>query len=257
MMNILMIGDVIGDPGCEAVRKLLPGIKKQYSVDLVVVNAENSAKGNGVNPTSALHLQTSGCDILTGGNHTLYKTNVYSMLENSPFVLRPANLPRCCPGKGWTMIDMGPFCIAVVNLIGQVFMGASNSPFEAADQILKQIDTPNVLVDFHAEATGEKGALARYLDGRVSAIVGTHTHVQTADACILPKGSGFITDVGMTGPINSILGINADFVIKKMTTHSPVTFEVASGPCCMHAVLIGIDPKTGRCESMQAIAVET
>ncbi len=255
-MNLLLIGDVVSEPGCACVRRLLPALKKQYAVDLVVANAENSAVGNGMTPHSAKYLLDSGCDILTGGNHTLRRREVFPLLCENPHILRPANFPRACPGRGLFVYDKGKYQVAVINLIGQVYLEAGNSPFETANRLLRKLETPIVLVDFHAEATGEKGALGYYLDGRVSAVIGTHTHVQTNDARILPKGTGFLSDVGMVGPTESILGVAPRCVVRRMTTHLPTRFEVEDTPCGFHAVLLAIDEATGRCTDIQTLAID-
>lgn len=246
-MNILFIGDIVSQPGCNILRNKLPSLKKQYAVDLVVANGENSAVGNGILPKSANFIFDSGVDVITLGNHTFKRREIYDYLETTPNIIRPANYPKGTYGQGYCVYDMGRVRVAVVNLIGQVYLEPNRCPFETADSILKRLDTNIILVDFHAEATGEKGALAYYLDGRVSAVLGTHTHVQTADERILPKGTGYITDVGMTGPIESVLGVNPKCIVRKMTTHLPTRFEVTDDPCKLNAVLLKIDEKTGRC----------
>lgn len=248
-----MIGDIVSDPGCATVRKCLPGLKEQHKIDLVIANAENSAVGNGTTPKSAKHLLDSGCDILTGGNHSFKRREFYQMLDENDYVLRPSNFPKGCPGKGVCVYDMGSCSVAVINLTGQVYMDVNDSPFKEVDKIIKKLDTKNIIVDFHAEATGEKGALAHYLDGRVSAVIGTHTHVQTADECILKGGTAFLSDVGMTGPMDSILGVAPECVVKRMTTHLPVRFEVNNTPCKLNAVVLDLDEKLGKINKIETI----
>ena len=256
-MRILCIGDVVGSKGCAFVREKLPTMKKFYNVDAVICNGENSADGNGVLPTSADSLFASGVDVITLGNHTFRRKEIFSYLEESPFIIRPINYPESTtPGVGKCVLDLGRTQITVINLMGNVYMGDSLAcPFETMDKVLKDTDTKITIVDFHAEATGEKGALAHYLDGRVSAIFGTHTHVQTADEQILPKGTGFITDVGMTGPQNSVLGIKSELIVEKLKGKLPVRFEVAQNPCKLDAVLFDIDNSSGKCIAVERISV--
>ena len=256
-MRILCIGDVVGSKGCAFVREKLPSMKKYYNADVVICNGENSADGNGVLPTSADSLFASGVDVITLGNHTFRRKEIFSYLEDSQFIIRPINFPESTtPGVGKCVLDLGRAQITVINLMGNVYMGDSFAcPFETMDKVLKDVDTKITVVDFHAEATGEKGALAHYLDGRVSAIFGTHTHVQTADEQILPNGTGYITDVGMTGPVNSVLGIKSELIIEKLKTMLPVRFEVAQNPYKLDAVLFDIDNSSGKCLSVERISV--
>jgi metallophosphoesterase (TIGR00282 family) len=189
-MNILALGDVVGGVGCRFLRKHLPSLKKMKGIDLVIANGENSADGNGLTPTSAQYLFDSGVDVITTGNHSFRRRESYDFYDSCPYLLRPANFPSSAPGKGFCVVDMGRIQVGVVNLMGVVYLESMESPFDVADRLLSQ-DLPKItLVDFHAEATGEKGALASYLDGRVSAVFGTHTHVQTADERVLPGGTG-------------------------------------------------------------------
>ena len=256
-MKILCIGDVVGSKGCAFVREKLPSLKKFYQVDAVICNGENSADGNGVLPASADSLFASGVDVITLGNHSFRRKEIYPYLEESPFIIRPINYPEATtPGVGKCVLDLGRVQITVINLMGNVYFGENlNCPFETMDKVLKNVDTKITVVDFHAEATGEKGALAHYLDGRVSAVFGTHTHVQTADEQILPKGTGFITDAGMTGPINSVLGIKSELIIEKLKCKLPVRFEVAQNPYKLDAVLFDIDDSSGKCVNVQRISV--
>ncbi|MBQ2688298.1 MAG: TIGR00282 family metallophosphoesterase [Clostridia bacterium] len=256
-MRILCIGDVVGSRGCTFVREKVPALKKHYGIDAVICNGENSADGNGVLPTSADSLFASGVDVITLGNHSFRRKEIYSYLEESPFIIRPINYPASTtPGAGKCVLDLGRSQVTVINLMGNVYFGDNlNCPFETMDKVLSEVETKIVIVDFHAEATGEKGALAHYLDGRVSAVFGTHTHVQTADEQILPKGTGFITDVGMTGPVNSVLGVKSQLVIDKLKCKLPVRFEVAQNPYKLDAIIFDIDDSTGKCRAVERISV--
>lgn len=244
-MVILAIGDVVGSGGCEFVRAHLPALKKLYNVDLVIANGENSADGNGITPLSAEHLFTSGVDVITTGNHVFRRKEIVPFLEDNRYILRPANYPSGTPGNGTCLIDTGKVSVCIINLIGTVFMDNYDNPFAAVDSILKQIG-PDVikLVDFHAEATSEKRSLGYYLDGRVSAVFGTHTHVQTADEEILPKGTAYITDLGMTGPAVSVLGVNPKLTIQRFLTKMPVRFVNAGAPYFLSGAVFEIDNKT-------------
>lgn len=246
-MQVLCIGDVVSSAGCDMVRKKLPGLKERYKLDLVIANGENSANGNGITPDSAEHLLNSGVDVITLGNHTFRQNSIITYLDEHPQVIRPLNFPKDTAGNGYYIHDLGYMQIAVVNLIGQVFMEPNNSPFEAIYELLPKLDAKVIIVDFHAEATSEKGAMGYALDGKVSALFGTHTHVQTGDAQVLPNGTGFITDLGMTGPTGSILGVEPSKVIYKMTTHMPVHFSNPETPCKMDGVIFDIDEKSGKC----------
>ncbi len=253
-MNILCIGDVVGSIGCAHLQKALPRVKRELAVDICVVNGENSADGNGILPQSAAAIFTAGADVITGGNHTFRRREIYEELDRNEFLLRPANLPDGTPGRGMTVIDRGRYQVAVVNLQGTVYMESLACPFETLDKLLAEAGNPRFcIVDFHAEATAEKKALAFYADGRISALFGTHTHVATADEQILPQGTGFITDVGMTGPVLSCLGVKPELSIEKMRTKLPVRFAVADGECAMDGVLFTLDDKTGRTVEVRRI----
>lgn len=255
-MNILAIGDVVGSIGCRFLRAHLPQLKKIKGIDLVIANGENSADGNGITPTSAEFLFSSGVDVITAGNHTFRRRESYDMFDTEEFLLRPANFPAGAPGHGLCIVDRGRIQVAVLNLMGTVYLESMDCPFATADSLLKQPLPKIVLVDFHAEATGEKGALGYYLDGRVSAVFGTHTHIQTADARILPNGTGFITDLGMTGPAESVLGVKPQLVIEKLRTKMPVRFDLVSeGPCHMDCCLFQIDEKTGKTLSVERVCI--
>ena len=255
-MNVLCIGDVVGSIGCRHLQDVLPRIKRELAVDVCIVNGENSADDNGITPASAKYIFDAGADVITGGNHTFRRHEFYEVLEENAFLLRPANLPAGTPGRGWTMVDRGRYQVTVINLQGTVYMESLTSPFEVLDNLLKEAGNPKFcIVDFHAEATAEKRALAAYADGRISALFGTHTHVATADEQVLAGGTGFITDIGMTGPIHSCLGVRTELSIEKMRTKLPVRFATAEGPCAMDGVLFTLDNATGKCVSVKRIRV--
>lgn len=255
-MRILCVGDVVGSAGCAHLRQVLPPIKRQYGVDVCIVNGENSADGNGITPASARHILDSGADVITGGNHTYRRREFWELLDDTPGLLRPGNYPAGSPGVGLYMVDKGRFQVAVINLMGVVYMEPLACPFDTLDGLLEQAGHPRFcVVDFHAEATAEKKALAYYADGRISALFGTHTHTATADEQILPNGTGFLTDVGMTGPVNSVLGVRPEQSVQKMRGKLPVRFAVADGPCMMNAVLFTLDDKTGRATAVERLDV--
>lgn len=256
-MNILCVGDVVGSAGCNHLRRVLPGIKRQYSVDVCIVNGENAADGNGLTPSAAEHIFSSGADVITGGNHIFRRRELYDVLDSTPALLRPGNYPSGAPGHGIYVVDRGRYQVTVINLIGVVYMEPLADPFDTLDALLKKAENPKYcIVDFHAEATAEKKALAYFADGRISALVGTHTHVQTADEQILPSGTGFITDIGMTGPIQSVLGIRPEQAVSKMHGKLPVRFSTADGPCRMNSVLISLSESTGKAVEIERVNVE-
>lgn len=257
-MNILCIGDVVGSAGCRALQKALPTLKKIKKIDAVIVNGENSADGNGILPSSAENILSCGTDLITTGNHVFRRREIYDFLDESSFVIRPANYPKSAPGRGISYIDMGFSKIAVINLIGTVYMESNACPFETADEMIKEAernDAKIIMIDFHAEATAEKKALAFYLDGRVSAVFGTHTHTQTADEQILPGGTGFISDLGMTGPYLSVLGVKPELAISKMKDKLPVRFMPADGENILNGCIFGIDKSSGKCERVERIGL--
>ncbi|MBE6823110.1 MAG: TIGR00282 family metallophosphoesterase [Ruminococcaceae bacterium] len=254
-MNILAIGDVVGSIGCRFLRDHLPQFKKAKGVDLVIANGENSADGNGITPVSAQYLFDSGVDVITTGNHSFRRRESYDLYDSCDTLLRPANFPPAAPGKGVCIVDMGRIQVGVINLMGIVYMDSLDSPFDKADRLLTEGLPKITLVDFHAEATGEKRSFAYYMDGRVSAVFGTHTHVQTADECILPNGTAYLSDLGMTGPIHSVLGVKPELVIQKMRTKMPVRFDLADGPCEMDGILLHIDEKTGKAVSVERFQI--
>jgi len=251
-----MVGDVVGKPGREAILETVPALKTKYQVDFVIVNAENAAGGIGITPDIAQTLlQRGGVHVLTLGNHAWGKRDIYPYLDTESRLLRPANYPPGAPGRGWGVFNCSAGKIGVVALQGRTFMEQVDDPFRAIDAILEDLasKTRVICVDFHAEATSEKQAFGWYVDGRVSAVVGTHTHVQTADERILPGGTAYLTDVGMTGPMDSIIGMRRDIVIPKFLSGLPARFEVADEEAQLCAVLIDVDATTGRAQSVQRL----
>lgn len=253
-MKLLMIGDVVGDIGCRFLARKLPALKREHHIDLVVVNGENSADGNGITAESAHALFAAGADVITTGNHAFQRKNELSLFENESIV-RPANYSAACPGRGYTIADLGSSQAAVINLQGVLFLEPLDNPFDTMDRLLAEIDTPNIFVDFHAEATSEKRALGHYLAGRVTAVIGTHTHVPTADACILGGHTGYLTDVGMTGAEDSVLGVKKEIAIDRLRLHVPIRFEEAEGACWLCGVLVEYDKKTGKCAKIDNLIV--
>lgn len=253
MKNLLFIGDVVGKSGCDFLASRIYSLKKKYSIDITVVNGENSAQGNGITAYSAgLIRNNCGADVITTGNHC-YKRRDSLAIYNEDYIIRPANFPEGCCGKGVSIIDMGAFKAAVVNLMGTVYMDALDNPFTVIDNILKEIDTPNIFVDFHAEATAEKKAMGYHLSGRVTAVMGTHTHVQTADESIIAGHTGYITDAGMTGPEESVLGVEIKPAVDKLRFKYPVRFREAETPCFINGVVITFDEKVGKCAKITRI----
>lgn len=257
-MNILAVGDIVGECGTAFLLKKLPIIKKLYGVDFTVVNGENSAKGNGISVQSANDIFNAGADVITTGNHVWHKKEINEFLEENPFILRPENYPKGVAGRGYTLFDCGRYCVCVINLLGTIYLEPLDSPFEAADRVLAEVKDKAkiILVDMHAEATSEKKAMGYYLDGRVSAVLGTHTHIQTADEQILPKGTAYITDLGMTGAIHSVLGVKTDIIIKKFLTRLPLHFEQETGEAMLNAALIEIDEKSGKAVKIERLNIQ-
>ncbi len=256
-MNILTVGDVVGTAGCEFFRAVLPAFKRLKSIDLCIVNGENSAAGNGMTPFSAQYLLDNGADFITGGNHSFRRREVYELLDSSSRITRPANFYRTNPGKGFGIIDMGSVRVGILNLAGGVYMDKCDNPFDCVDSLLPELESCRIrLVDFHAEATAEKRAMGFYLDGRVSAVFGTHTHVLTADEQILPGGTGYITDIGMTGVIASVLGVKSEISIDFMKTGMPARFDAAEGACMLNGCIFEIDDKTGKTLSVERVSIE-
>jgi len=248
-MKILFIGDVVGSPGREAIRKLLPDLKKEYSLDFVIANAENAAGGSGITSKVAEELFSSGTDLLTSGDHIWKKSEIFELINRQERILRPINYPSGSPGKGSAVFKSSSGKkIGVINVNGRVFMEALECPFrlslKAAEELAKE--TKVIIVDIHAEATSEKVALGWYLDGKVSAVLGTHTHIQTADELILPRGTAYITDVGMTGPYDSVIGRRVEDVLTRFLSLIPVKFQVADSNIQLHGAVVEIDESTGK-----------
>lgn len=247
-MNILMVGDVFGEPGRAAAVNLIPKLRQEHAIDLCVVNVENAAGGFGVTPPLARGFLDHGADVMTSGNHIWDKKDIVEYITKENLLLRPANFPAGTPGTGFITVKAGPHKVAVLNLMGRVFMNPIDCPFRTADEIVPELrkETPVVLVDMHAEATSESVAMGWYLDGRVSAVAGTHTHIQTADARILPKGTAYITDVGMTGPYDSVIGLKTDIAIRRFIHQTPYKYEMASHDVRMCGVHLKVDAETGK-----------
>jgi metallophosphoesterase (TIGR00282 family) len=256
-LRILVIGDVIGRPGRDAVLQVLGDLRRDLELDMVIANGENVAAGMGLTPRLAEELLGGGVDVITSGNHIWDKREVYDYLDTDRPVLRPINYPDDAPGRGWLVhhTDAGDE-IAVINAMGRVFMNQLDSPFTKLDELLDGAADPLPpirIVDFHCEITSEKNAMGWYLDGRVSAVVGTHTHVPTADARVLPKGTAYISDIGMTGPRDSIIGMSLETVLPRITSHLPTRFAVADGPVSFNAVVITASPATGRASGIEQV----
>jgi metallophosphoesterase (TIGR00282 family) len=255
-MKVLFIGDIVGEPGRHAIRELLPKIVKREKVDFVVANAENAAGGSGITPMLADELLDYGVDVITSGDHIWKRKEISDRLSQDARILRPANYPRESPGSGSTVVESkSGIEVGVINLQGRVFMQAIECPFRAAKAEVDRIKNKArvIIVDIHAEATSEKIALGWFLDGQVSAIIGTHTHVQTADEKILPKGTAFLTDAGMTGPFDSVIGRNKEQILTRFISQLPVKFEMAEGDVQLHGAVIDIDEKTGKADSIKRI----
>jgi len=244
-VKVLFVGDIVGRSGRSAVAEVLPGLYSQYGWDLCIANAENAAGGKGLTGPIAGELRGMGIDVLTMGNHTWDNKDIFSFIEDAEYLVRPANYPGDAPGRGYTVVQKGGVQVGVINLSGQAFMGPLQCPFAAADSILEELKGCDyIIVDFHAEATAEKVAMAYYLDGRVSAVIGTHTHIQTADGRVMPGGTLYITDVGASAAVQSVLGMEIEPVLKSFRTKLPHRFSAASGPGMMCAVWM--DLRAGR-----------
>ena len=250
-MRILAIGDIIGKPGRKAVKEILPGLYYEHNIDLVVGNGENAAGGLGLTPSIARELFDSGIDVITTGNHIWAYKEIVPYLYSEPALLRPLNYPPTNPGSGYLFKDN----VLIVNLVGRVFIGNFDCPFRAMDQLLAEFGHKSIpiIVDFHAEATSEKVAMGRYLDGRVSAVLGTHTHVGTIDAHILPGGTAYVTDIGMVGPINSVIGDDPDSVINRFLTQIPSRLSVGKGKVNFDAILVEVDENTGKAVDIKRV----
>ena len=253
-MLILVVGDVIGKPGRQAVYQLLPGLRQQYHLDLVIANAENIAGGLGVTLSTARELLDAGVDVLTSGNHIWAQKEIIPYLDSEMPILRPLNYPPGVPGRGYIVNGQA----MVVNLVGRTFMDDFDCPFRTMDRLLAELKPkpPVIIIDFHAEATSEKVALGRYLDGRVSAVLGTHTHVGTIDTQLLPQGTAYVTDIGMTGPMDSVIGDDTEAVINRFLTGMPHHLSVGKGKTIFNAVLVEVAEDTGQAISIDRLYQE-
>jgi hypothetical protein len=257
-MKVLFIGDIVGKPGRRALKQCLPELIDKLKIDFVIANVENAAGGFGITEPVGKEILSRGVNVMTSGNHIWDKKEVLSYIPKEDRLLRPANYPDGVPGNGHITINVDKnLKIGILNLSGRVFMPSIDCPFRTAERIIPSLkeETKIIIVDFHAEATSEKLAMGWFLDGKVSAVIGTHTHVQTADERILPNGTAYITDVGMTGPINSIIGVRKEKIINKFLTQIPTRFETASGEVLLCSVILDIDPDTGLANSIQRLQI--
>jgi len=255
-LKVLLVGDIVGAPGRYAVEVALPKLIERHKIDFVVANAENAAGGSGLTPDIADELFSLGVHCITTGDHVWRQKDIVPRLETDNRILRPANFPERASGKGFALIEAGrDLQVGVVNLLGRIFMNPINDPFDAVDKLVSELslDTPVIVVDVHAEATSEKVAMGWFLDGRVSAVIGTHTHIQTADERVLPSGTAYITDVGMTGPYDSVIGRAKDKVIAALTTAMPRHFDVAEGDVRLAGAIVTVDTATGRASSIERV----
>ena len=254
-MKILIIGDIVGSCGTDFIKHNLHTLARENSIDMIIANGENAAKNNGLDGATADSLFSSGVDVITSGNHIWHKFDMQNIIDDYENILRPANYPGECPGNGYVIYNAGGVKVLVISVLGTVYLESLACPFETVDRILKREEGSYdiSIVDIHAEATSEKAALARYFDGRLTAVVGTHTHVQTADERILPNGTAFITDLGMTGAYESILGVNCDRIINKFLTKMPTRFEQAEGECQFNAVIVDIDNSTYKAKTIERV----
>jgi len=250
-MLVLVIGDIVGQPGRKAVFEVLPPLRKQYGLDMVIANAENAAGGFGLTPAIARELIEVGVHVITSGNHIWAQKDIIPELDSGIPVLRPLNYPPGVPGRGYFITGQ----TMVVNLMGRTFMGDIDCPFRAMDKLLEETEDrpPVIIVDFHAEATSEKMAMGRYLDGRVSAVLGTHTHVGTIDAQILPQGTAYVTDIGMTGPTDSVIGDDVASVLRRFLTGMPHHLSVGKGKPILNAILVDVDESSGRANNIERV----
>ena len=258
-MKILFVGDIVGSPGRSAARDLIPAIRKREKIDFVIANAENAAGGSGLTPRLAEELFSYRIDVLTSGDHIWKKKEIVEMLDEEKRLFRPANYPTGAPGNGWGIYTLkNESKIGVINLVGRVFMESVECPFRTARDIIEEIkkETPVIIVDMHAEATSEKIALTWYLDGMASAMLGTHTHVQTADERIYPKGTASLTDVGMTGPHDSVIGRKVEQILTRFITQLPTRFEMAEENVQLNGAMVTIDEKTGKAKDIKRIREE-
>ena len=258
-MRVMLTGDVVGRPGRKAFQEYTPRLRREKGIDVVIVNGENSAGGKGFTRKSMDALYHAGADIITSGNHVWDKKDVMEFIDQEPFLIRPANYPEGTPGKGYCIFPFKAKNIGVINLSGRAFMPALDCPFQKIEEILRELnkECDVIFLDFHAETTSEKMAMGWYLDGRVNAVVGTHTHIQTADERILPQGTAYITDLGMVGPWNSILGVKTEIILQKFTTAMPCRFDLEeSGPMVYSALIVDIDDSTNRTTNVERILIK-
>ena len=258
-MNILVMADIMGRPGRRAIKGLLPLIQKENNLDFIIANAENAAGGRGLNRRVMNELLSCGIDVLTMGNHVWDNKEIFSLIDDEFRLVRPINYPPYCPGQGYHIYTGGiNKKIAVINAMGRVFLPALDCPFRTVEQVLQEIAEQSdiIIVDFHAEATSEKLALGYYLDGKVTAVLGTHTHIQTADERILSGGTAYITDMGMTGPVDSILGMDKDMVVKKILYQRPVRLEVAGGTAQLQGVILTINDENNAVEKIDRVSYQ-
>ena len=248
-MKILTIGDIVSKQGCDWLRQMLPNLKRELGADIVIANGENSAVGNGILPQSAEYILDCGVDLITLGNHSLKRREIYDYLDSPSPIIRPANYHESAPGRGMEIIDKGYCKVAVINLQGAVYLDPIENPFSVIDKMIEKANDEGakiIVIDFHAEATAEKRAMGFYVDGRVSAIFGTHTHTQTNDNQILPNGTGYVTDIGMTGPYYSVLGVAVECAVERLKTGLPTRFINEDGVCVLEGCLFEINEKTGK-----------
>ncbi|MBI3950788.1 MAG: TIGR00282 family metallophosphoesterase [Acidobacteria bacterium] len=256
-MRVLLIGDIVGQPGRRLVQEKLPRLKAEQEIEFVIANGENAASGAGLTPNTAQELFAAGIDVMTSGNHIFDKKEVFQIIDAEPRLLRPANYPPGVPGRGvWTGRTPGGKQLTVINLQGRVFMSPNDCPFRTADGLLGKLEERAIVVDMHAEATSEKIAMGRYLDGRVSVVFGTHTHVPTADEMILPGGTAYITDVGMTGPYDGIIGVKRELVLDKFLRGMPTRFEPSSGDARLCGAIVEIDETNFRALSIERLMLQ-
>lgn len=260
MVNLLFIGDIVGRPGRRAVQVLLPELVRTYRPDAIIANGENAAGGFGLTRETANELFEFGVTVLTTGNHVWNKKEFYQSLETDERVIRPANYPKGAPGRGWTVTELpSGVRLGVINLSGRVFMTPLDCPFRVANTLVAELsrECDIIVVDFHAEATSEKVAMGWFLDGKVASVAGTHTHVQTADERILPHGTAYITDLGMTGPVDSVLGVRKDIIIQRFLSSIPAKFETAPGPSELQGAVVTVDESTGKARKIERVRVAT
>jgi len=258
-VRILFIGDIVGKPGRQIVQRAVPGLVRERQLDLVIANAENAAAGSGITPAIYQELMAAGVDCVTLGDHIYRRREIYNVLNRETNIVKPANFPAEAPGRSFAVVrSRQGVVVAVISLLGRVFMRPVDCPWQAVDRVMAELppEVQVVFVDFHAEATSDKQLMGRYLDGRVAAVLGTHTHVPTADAAILPGGTAFQCDVGMTGPYDSIIGRRIDRVLETTRTFMPTQFEVATGDVRLCGAIVDVDPTTGKATAIEPLRID-